>query len=241
MYTLSEGLTNLWADPTAVIIMAFITYGFGFLQYGASMWMQVKNKQCPFYFWMHAWYIGHDFTFAIICWNQWFNEVGFWLFEVMAVACVAFIGIEIFSLWQCVKNERQEVFGPFKQGAEVSEREAWVRGILGYLVGILLFQGIRVLIGDPLCLVLMMSTNAILALMIHRRFEQIGHYQPGMKFLGVFTLLGTCFTFAPVGIGFFATMIEPLRSPYFFAIGALCIFCAARSIWLAWRLPKLES
>ena len=48
MYTIEQGMANVWADPTAIVIDAFITYGFGFLQYGASMWMQVKNKQCPF-------------------------------------------------------------------------------------------------------------------------------------------------------------------------------------------------
>jgi hypothetical protein len=222
--------------------MAFITYGFGFLQYGCSMWMQVKNKQCPFYFWMHAWYFGHDVTFAFICFTMWFFEIGWWLFEVLCIGCMMFVGIEIFSLYQCVKNERQEVFGRFtERQTGVSKRYAWTRGLIGYAIGVLLFQAIRVTIGDPLCLFLMMSTNAILALMTQRRYDEIGHYQPGMKFLAVFTLLGTCFTFAPRGIGFFATIVNPLdNNPLFFAVGALCIVCAIRAIYLAWTL-KPES
>lgn len=220
--------------------MAFITYGFGFLQYGASMWMQVKNKQCPFYFWMHAWYFGHDFTFAFICFNQWFFEIDWWLFKVLCIGCMAFVCIEIFSLYQTVKNERQEVFGRFMGGAPVSERYAWMRGLIGYAIGVLLFQGLRVTVGDPMCLFLMMSTNTTLALMVQRRYDEIGSYQPGMKFLAVFTLLGTIFTFAPRGIGFFATVIDPLNNPMFFAVGALCVATSIRAVWLAWRLPAGE-
>ncbi len=236
MYTIEEGMANIMADPTAIVIMAFITYGFGFLQYGCSMWMQVKNKQCPFYFWMHAWYFGHDFTFAFICFNQWFNVIDWWLFKVLAIGCMMFVGIEIFSLYHCVKNERQEVFGRFTHGKPVSKRYAWTRGLLGYALGLLLFQSLRVTVGDPLCLFLMMSTNAILALMTQRRFDEIGHYQPGMKFLAVFTLLGTIFTFAPAGVGFFATVVNPLQdNMYFVAVGLVCVACAIRAIYLAWK------
>lgn len=236
MYTIEQGMANIWADPNAIVIMAFITYGFGFIQYGASMWMQVKNKQCPFYLWMHEWYFGHDVTFAFICFNQWFFVINWWLFKVLAIGCMVFVGIEIFSLSMCVKNERQEVFGRFTNGQPVSKRYAWTRGLIGYGIGVLLFQALRVTVGDPLCLFLMMSTNAILALMTQRRFNEIGHYQPGMKFLAVFTLLGTIFTFAPRGIGFFASVVDPLNNPLFFCVGGLCVICAARAIYLAWKM-----
>ena len=147
-----------------------------------------------------------------------------------------FVGIEIFSLWQCVKNERQEVFGRFTNGKFVSKKYAWTRGLIGYAIGVLLFQALRVTVGDPLCLFLMMSTNAILALMTQRRYDDIGHYQPGMKFLAVFTLLGTIFTFSPKGIGFFASVVDPLSNPFFFAVGALCIITSCRAIYLAWKM-----
>ncbi|MCD8317096.1 MAG: hypothetical protein LUB61_06820 [Eggerthellaceae bacterium] len=241
MYTLAEGMANVWADPTTVVIAAFLTYGFGFLQYGDSMWMQVRNKSCPFYFWMHAWYFGHDFTFSIICWYQWWYVAQFWLFEVLAIGCIVFMGIEIFSLYQTVKNERQEVWGKYLRGKKVSVGYAWGRGICGYIIGVLFFQSIRVIIGDPMCLVLMSSTNAILAMMTQLRFSQVGHYQPGMKFLAIFTLLGTCFTFAPAGIGFFTTVINPLNTPFYFVIGAICILMSIRAIYLAWTLPKLDT
>lgn len=235
MYTIEEAMANVWADQTLIVIAAFITYGFGFLQYGCSMWMQVKNKSCPFYFWMHAWYFGHDVTFAFICFYQWFFVIDWWLFKVLAIGCMMFVGIEIFSLWQTVKNERQEVWGKYLGGKTVTKKYAWTRGLIGYAIGVLFFQSIRVIIGDPLCLVLMMSTNAILALMTQQRFSQWGKYIPGMKFLAVFTLLGTCFTFSPKGIGFFTSMIPPLNTPFFFVVGAVCVVMAIRAIYFAWK------
>lgn len=33
-------------------------------------------------------------------------------------------------------------------------------------------------------------------------------------------------------------MIDPLNNPFFFAVGALCVACAIRAIYLAWTLPK---
>ena len=82
----------------------------------------------------------------------------------------------------------------------------------------------------------MMSTNATLALMTQRRYDEIGHYQPGMKFLAVFTLLGTCFTFAPAGIGFFASVISPLNNVWFFAVGAVCVAASVRALYVAFKL-----
>ena len=240
MYTIEEAMANVYADPTGVVIMAFITYGFGFIQYGASMWMQVKNKQCPFYFWMHAWYFGHDFTFAFICFYQWFFIIDFWLFKLLCIGCMCFVVIELVSLYLCVTNERQEVFGRFTNGKPVSKKSAWIRGLIGYAMGVLIFQTLRVLIGDPMCLVLMASTNTILALMVQQRYTEIGHYQPGMKFLAIFTLLGTLFTFAPAGIGFFVTVIDPLNNPYYFVMGAVCVVCCIRAIYLAWKMDKQE-
>lgn len=220
-------------NELAIVVAAFVTYAFGFVQYGASMWMQVRNKQCPFYFWMHAWYFGHDFTFAFICFNQWFSVVHWWLFEVLCIGCMVFVGIEVFSLYRCVRFERQEVFGRFTGGRTVSVRYAVVRGLVGYALGVVLFAALRATIGDPLCLFLMMSTNAILALMVQRRYDEIGRYQSGMTFLAWATLLGTLFTFMPAGIGFFATMVPPLQQPWFFVVGGVCVATSVRAILVA--------
>jgi hypothetical protein len=59
--------------------------------------------------------------------------------------------------------------------------------------------------------------------------------------LFVIAALGTCFTFAPAGIGLFATFVPPLACWQFHLIGAICVVCAARAVWQCYKLPKSEA
>lgn len=238
MYTIDQAMSVVNADPGLVAFLAICTYAFGFWQYGTSMYMQYRNKKCPFFFWQHAWYFGHDLTFVLL-FGQWFNLIGFWLFKVLWAGCVAFVGIELWSLYMTVKNERDEVFGKYAEGGRIGEGAAWARGLLGYAAGFLLFQVIRQGIGDPMCLVLMFSTNVTLAVAAQFRAEEIGGRQRGTLSLAVATLLGTALSFAPPGIGFFSTVIEALREPWFYVLGAFSLLCALRLCYLALALPKL--
>jgi hypothetical protein len=237
MYTIEQAMSVVNAQPTLVAFLAICTYAFGFWQYGTSMYMQFRNKKCPFYFWQHAWYFGHDLTFVLL-FSQWFNVIDFWLFKVLWAGCVAFVGIEIWSLYMVVKNERDEDFGRYYKGGRIGEGRAWIRGILGYAAGFLLFQVIRLGIGDPMCLVLMFSTNVTLAIATQFRAEEIGESQRGMKSLAVATFLGTALSFAPPGIGFFSTVIAPLSGTWFYVLGAFSLACAGRLCYLAFTLPK---
>lgn len=238
MYTIEQGIQLINADPMLFVTAAIVTYGFGFAQYLTSVWMQVKNGTCPFFFWMHCWYFGHDMTFAFVCFPMWFFQVKFWMYDVMCIACMLFVCIELYTFYRAVRYERQEIFGRFTNGKEVTVRYALTRGILGYAIGFALFVALRHVVGDPFCLFLMMSTNATLALMVHRRYDEYGEAKRGAKFLAWFTLLGTCFTFAPAGIGLFASFVPPLNCWQFYMIGIICIVCAARAVWLSYKLPK---
>lgn len=88
-----------------------------------------------------------------------------------------------------------------------------MRGIGLYAIGFVLFMTIRAAIGDVMCLVLMMSTNATLAIATQFKLEANKTRQPGSVWLGWF--IGSVFTFAPPGIGFFATAVAALNQPWF--------------------------
>lgn len=237
MYVISDVMQQVDANTTLVVLLAFATYGFGFVQYFSSMYMQVKHKECPFYFWQHCWYFGHDLTFSLL-FHQWFVEIGFWLFEVLCIGCMCFVAIEIFSLYSTVKNERQETWGKYYGNKQVSEKQGWIRGILGYVIGFSLFMIIRLAIGDPMCLVLMMSTNATLAIFAQFRLEEVGKRKKGILVLSWATLFGTTLTFCPPEIGFFSTCVRVLNAPWFYCLGALCIICAVRFLVISYKLPK---
>lgn len=100
---------------------------------------------------------------------------------------------------------------------------------------------IRLAIGDVMCLVLMMSTNATLAIATQFRLEEVGFRQKGIIPLTWFTLLGTILTFSPPGIGFFATSVPALNSTWFYVLGCVSVLCAIRYLIVAYRLPKQEN
>ncbi|MFC6180998.1 hypothetical protein [Lactiplantibacillus daowaiensis] len=232
-------MTIVHQQPTAIVVMALLTYAFGFAQYLTSMVMQIRDHECPFYFWQHAWYFGHDLTFSLL-FKQWFNQVHFWLFNVLWFGCVCFVVIELVSLTYSVKYERATIWQPYTR-QPVSERTAWIKGSLTYVTGFVLFMIIRQALGDQMCLVLMMSTNATLALVTSYKLQQVHHRQKGTLALGWFILLGTIFTFLPQGWGFFATAVPALRSGWFSALGVICVCYAARYLAVGWSLPKLQA
>lgn len=236
MYTINQVMQIVYRYPAAVITMALLTYAFGFAQYITSMMMQVKDKEAPFYFWMHAWYFGHDLTFSLLFY-QWFTEVHFWLFELLWAGCVIFVGIEIFSLYYSVKYERNIIWQRYLK-QNVTLASGWRYGICGYGLGFALFFLIRLGLQDPMCLILMMSTNAILALALSFKLQEIGDRRFGTVMLGWYTLFGTIFTFMPKGYGFFATLIKPLDGAWFSVLGVICVVFALRYIWYAYHLPR---
>ncbi|WP_283680141.1 hypothetical protein [Lentilactobacillus sp. Marseille-Q4993] len=236
MYTINQVMSIVYHNESAAVLMAFMTYAFGFAQYITSMVMQVKGKEAPFYFWMHAWYFGHDLTFSLL-FHQWFTTIHFWLFEVLWAGCVAFVGIEIFSLYYSVKYERNTIWKKYLKH-DVSTGEGWRYGIVGYALGFSLFFLIRLGLGDQMCLILMMSTNAILALAVSFKLQEMGSRRYGTIMLGWFTLSGTIFTFLPKGLGFFATLIPPLDGSWFTVLGIICTLFAVRYLVIAFRMPK---
>lgn len=236
-YTVNDMLGQINIYGTKFVILALATYAFGFWQYLTSMYMQIRNKECPFFFWMHCWYFGHDLTFSLL-FKQWFSVMNFWLFKVMCIACMVFVGIEIVSFVYAVKYERQSIWGHYRRaGAEVTLKEGIIRGVFGYAMGVAIFMTIRILIGDSCCLFLMMSTNATLAMFLQFRLEEMGEVQKGTRPLGWATLLGTILTFCPRGVGFFATAVPNLHQPAFYVVGAVCIICALRHMYLAYTMP----
>lgn len=236
MYTIDQVMRIVEDHKTLLVILAFTTFIFGFLQYITSMVMQIRNKQGPFSFWMHCWYFGHDLTFVLLM-RQWFN-LEFWLFKVLWAGCVVFVLIELYSLFLTVKHERHEFWGKYYKNGKISVNKAWIRGIAGYAAGLLLFQVIRLGIGDPMCLVLMMSTNATLAIAIQFRSEEIRGKQPGAIALALFTLLGTILTFSPPNIGFFTTAVPALDHTWFYILGVFSVLCSVRYLVLSLKQRK---
>lgn len=237
MYSVQDVLSVIQSNPIGFSIAGIMVYVIGFFQYGYSLMLQKREHKSPWFFWQHAWYIGHDLTF-VLSYDVWFNQMDFWLFRVLWLGCIAFVGIEILTLYRTVKYERQEVFGKYIHGREITEKEAWCRGIIGYILGIIFFYTIRIAIGDSCCLALMMSTNAIVAIFPSFLMEERGSREGQSVVLGILVVIGTLFTFAPQGIGFWATAAPVFREPWFICIGIVSIIGSIRYLVVIHRYPK---
>ena len=237
IYTIDEINQVLNDHLVAFSIAGIMVYLIGFLQYFTALYIQKKEKASPWFLFMHAYYIGHDLTF-VLSYKLWFQELDFWLFKVLWAGCIAFCFIELWALYMTVKSERQEVFGKYYGGKEVTESQAWVRGILAYLLGIAIFYLLRIGIGDTCCLFLMMTTNWIVAVFPQFLVQERPERSTATLMLGIFVIAGTIFTFAPQGIGFWATASAAFRGPWYTIAGIIALGVSIYNVVLIARKPK---
>jgi hypothetical protein len=237
LYTVDEINQVLATNMIGFSIAGIMVYLIGFLQYGTSLYIQSKDRKSPWYLFMHAYYFGHDFTF-VLSFQLWFQALDFWLFKVLWAGCIVFCFIEFYSLYMTVKNERQEIFGRWFGGREVSTGQAWAAGLIAYLLGFLVFYLLRIGLGDTCCLFLMMSTNWMVA--VFPLFITLTNKErhPRHIVLAILVIVGTCFTFSPEGIGFWATAAAAFRGPWFLCAGAIALVFSIVNTYAVLRLPK---
>lgn len=240
MYTIDQVMETVNTDPMGLIIACFIVFGSAFFIYFISLALQIREHKAPFYVWQHAVYFAHDVNFVCLFDVMW-NQTGFWLFKLMWVGCIAFIFIELFSLYLAVKHERQDIWGKTVHDGPVTEKQAWMKGIFLYLAMLAILTCVRIGIGDVMCFFFMMCTNAITAFMPSFLAQERGSREGHSILLGVFILINCSLTFAPQGIGMWATLAPCFREPWFFALGILSILFAIRYIVVLARLPKKEA
>lgn len=236
MYTIEEVQMVIQNDPVSLCVAVIIVWVAGFIEYFYSMALQIREHKSPFGFWQHAWFFGHDLTFVLL-FSLWFKVVDYWIFKVMWAGCIGFVCIEFISLYLTIKYDRQEVFGKFTNG-EITVKRAWIRGLSGYALGWVLFYLLHIGIGDPMLFALMMSTEVVAAIGPAFTMEMRGSRYGASWVWGVVVVIMTIITFAPQGIGLWATVAEVFRQPWYYCLGAVSIICAVRYLLVMKKLPK---
>lgn len=239
MYTIEQAMAIVNSNTGFIVFAALMTYGLGFWCYLTSMYMQIKNKECPFYFWHHCWYFGHDFTFACL-FNMWWNEIGFWLFKVLNIGCMLFCVIEFVSLYYAVKYERNWNWGKYFRSGKVTEKQGWIMGLTGYAMGVVMFATIRKMIGDPMCFCLMSSTLVIFGLTLRFNTKERKYINHGSKMLGIAAFFQVLFCFMPPGVGFFTTIVPSMHQPAWYILGFFMILSTLDFVRLTWTLPMKD-
>lgn len=238
MYTIDDIVYATQNNATAVTIACILVWLIGFLQYGTSVYLQLSEKRSAWWFIQHAWYIGHDLTFVLF-FQKWFFIIDFWTFKVMWAGCLVFIGIELFTLYNTIKDdgERQEVFGRFKPNSgPITKKEAWTRGLIGYALGFALFITLTYALGDPCCFFLTMTTNFMVAVFPAFLAEERGSRRGHSMWLGIFILAGTINTFCP-GISMWYNLAECFREPWYYVLGVIGIIGCINYFRVLHKLP----
>lgn len=241
MYSIDSVMSWVWDNQGTTIALALICYSVGFANYACSLWMQLKNKDSVFPFWTHCWYFGSDVAFGVILFRQWL-DIGWWFWIALGAFNMVFVFVELWTLYITVKNERQAIFGKYINGRPVSMRYAMTRGLMSYAVGVLLFQSIRMVIGDPMCIVLFTTTIALEGVTVPMRLSETGTYKRGMRLLSIVNVLNVALCFAPYGIGYFPTLLPSvLDTPWYRLAGAVVLGFCIYGVYVAWvKNPRAD-
>lgn len=239
MYTIDDIMYTVNTDPMGIAIAMFIVFGSAGVIYFYSLWLQFKEHKAPFYVWMHAYYFAHDVNFVCLFDIMW-NQTGFWVFELMWVGCVAFIVIELISLYGAVKYERQDIWGDTVHDGPITEKQAWAKGLFLYAFMLIICTCVRIAIGDVMCFFFMMTTNALTAIAPGFLAQKRGSREGSSIVQVIFIIINVTLTFAPQGIGMWATLAPCFREPWFYVLGLVSLFFAIRYLVILLRYPKKE-
>lgn len=111
-------------DNYPLLASAAVTYLLAYLQYFYCVGLIIRERKDPFPVWMHTLYFAHDTTWTVrllfaASQNNW-N----WFLVTAAVTLLLWIGLESFSLYKGVVEDRQNLWGPYSQGKTVTMGEA---------------------------------------------------------------------------------------------------------------------
>lgn len=236
LYTVQSVLDNIDPITWRYFGITLFTYILPFIGYSAVHYIAVKTKASPWYFWMHAYYFGHDLTFTLL-FRHFYFEVGNWIFVMMSLMCAAFTLFELYGLFIAAKNERQRLWGKYYE-KPVSMRQGLFRGAVAYAFNFVLVFGLYHALRDYMMLILMLSTNVMVscgtATMVeeHIRSGNVFTHRTAYLLVVLSTLASSVVTFLPPGLGMWTTASRFFDAPWFYAIGAICAFMMARCAWL---------
>lgn len=226
---------------TAVLLL-LVVFGIGLANQLVQTAVAKQEGSASINFWMSAYIFGVDSVFILI-FPLYFFEIQYWLWDLYVLINFAFVISELKNLKLFVKYQRQELWGAFYEG-EVTERQAWIRGIEGYALGLIGCIALRFLLGDTMGWLLFLSTIAMIFVFQSYGLEK-GHTRRGFSWLVCFLGIAVVVTsYLPAPFGFYATVMPEICGWYMpgFAILALInLYGVFRTAYVYYKLPEKES
>lgn len=221
MNMLQEVMSAYKDHTLRMLILSAISFAGGYGLYIYSFLLTIREKKAPFPFWMHAFYLAHDVTGAVVfaraaSQNQWF-----WFFSGTAIALLIWNCFEIFNIVMGIKYERQEIWGryypaPVTTGQAIG-RTAWLLALM--IVAVNIF---RVFMQDEVMFKWFALTNAIMAVFPGFLWNERQSRAGSSVGLAILIVLVSANTFLPPGLGMFTTASPFFDQPWFYLTGVVC-------------------
>ena len=235
--SMQEEVMRAYQDHTArMLILSALVFlgGYGFYIY--SFLLTIREKQSPFPFWMHVFYLAHDLTGVVVFGMAAYHNHWFWFFSATAIALLVWNGFEIFNIAMGIKYERQEIWGRY-HASPVTTRQALAR--TGWLAVLMLaiVNILRVYMHDEIMFKWFSLTNAIMAVFPGFLWNQRQGRAGSSVGLAILIVFVSANTFLPPGFGMFTTASSSFDQPWFYGAGVVCTAFAVKHLVMLLGYP----
>jgi hypothetical protein len=225
-------------DNTTLLVVAAVTFGFGFWEYIYSFRLTKREGRSPFPVWMHTFYFAHDSTWAIVFLLAAPRYGWHWFFVGASLALFVWTMFEVFNIYKAVTAEREEIWSAYYPGGV--SRCAAIGNVALQIAGFYAVVNVlRLFMGEGCFFQWAALTNIMMAVGPGILWQRRGSRRGASVGLAIVILLGTANTFLPSSM-FVMALPQYFDHPWYYIAGAIVTLLAARNLVLVARMPAKE-
>lgn len=224
---------------TPLLVVAAITFVFGYLEYVYSFWLMHREHRAPYPVWMHTFYLAHDSSWAVIMLVAASRHGWNWFLTAVGIALMVWNVFECYNIFKAVTVERQEIWGAYYR-EPVTLAQA-VTNVALQLAGFYCLVNILIgFMGAGSVLQWFLFTNMLMAaapgILWMRRGAAENSRRGASLGLAIVILLATVNTFLPSSMWVLA-MPAVFDTGWFYLSGVVFTVIAAFNLYHLARLP----
>jgi hypothetical protein len=229
-------------DNTPLLIVAGITFLFGYLEYVYSFALMRREHRAPYPVWMHTFYLAHDSSWAVIMLVAASRHDWYWFFTACGIALMIWNCFEMYNIYKAVTIERQEIWGDYYRG-EVSVRQAVLNVTLQVAAFYTLVNILIGFMGAGSIMQWFLFTNMLIAsapgVLWMRRGARENSRRGTSMGLAILILIATVNTFLPTSMWVLA-MPEMFDTPWYYVTGVVFTAIAVFNLYHLSKLPPKD-
>jgi len=226
-------------DNVPLLAVSALTFLFGYLEYVYSFALTFRERKAPYPVWMHAFYLAHDSTWAVLMFKAAASHDWNWFFTATAIALLIWNLFEIVNLYLALTLERQDIWGDFFPG-KVTLGNALLSVVLQVAAFYCVVNILIGFMGTGSILQWFLFTNMLIAavpgVLWIKRGRQTNSRAGASMGLAILILIATINTFLPCSM-WVQAMPDVFDVPWFYLTGVVFTAIAAFHVCALSRLP----